>query len=344
MRRRLRGWTVTLEAMPGPTIETERLLLRPLELSDLDDFVALHAEPEVTRFIRPLDREAAEARIRRDLEEWRERGHGLLAIVEAGSGTFIGRSGLKFWPEFGETELGWALRREAWGQGYATEAARACAAWGFSELDVPFLTAMINPDNARSIRVAERLGFAPLREDLLLGDPVTVHRLERALDEPVRLVPYDPSWPEKFGAERAALERAIGAWANGGIHHVGSTAVPGLEAKPIVDILVGVDSLEASRGCLGPLAELDYLYAPYRPDEMHWFCKPHPSRRTHHLHLVPTESKRFRDELEFRDCLLADPGLADEYAALKRTLAMRFAEDREAYTEAKTDFIRRALA
>ena len=138
------------------------------------------------------------------------------------------------------------------------------------------------------------------------------------------------------------LDKEIGGWATGGIHHVGSTAVPGLEAKPIIDILVGVDSLEASRACFDPLAKLDYLYAPYRADEMHWFCKPHPSRRTHHLHLVPTDSSRFRDELAFRDRLRSGRAIAAEYAELKRELAERFADDREAYTDGKADFIRRA--
>ena len=163
------------------------------------------------------------------------------------------------------------------------------------------------------------------------------------VDEPIRLVPYDPAWPGRFAEEQASMERAIGKWATGGIHHVGSTAVPGLEAKPIVDILAGVDSLEASRACFEPLGALGYLYAPYRVDEMHWFCKPHPSRRTHHLHLVPTGSNRFRDELAFRDRLRASSDVAGEYAALKRSLAERFAEDREAYTEAKADFIRCVL-
>lgn len=144
--------------------------------------------------------------------------------------------------------------------------------------------------------------------------------------------------------EAAALGAAIGSYASGGIYHVGSTAVPGLDAKPIVDILVGVDNLEVSRACFDPLAELGYLYAPYRAEEMHWFCKPHPSRRTHHLHLVPTESERFRDELSFRDRLRADRAVADEYSALKHDLAERFADDREAYTEAKGEFIRRVLA
>jgi GrpB-like predicted nucleotidyltransferase (UPF0157 family) len=156
-------------------------------------------------------------------------------------------------------------------------------------------------------------------------------------------VPYDPSWPARFEQERAALEDAIGAWIVGGIHHVGSTAVPGLEAKPIIDILAGVRDLEESRACFEPLGQLGYMYAPYLPNEMHWFCKPHPSRRTHHLHLVPTGSKRYRDELAFRDRLRSDPEVAAEYAALKHTLAERHRDDREAYTEAKGAFVRAVL-
>jgi GrpB-like predicted nucleotidyltransferase (UPF0157 family) len=140
-----------------------------------------------------------------------------------------------------------------------------------------------------------------------------------------------------------AIAEAIGEWIVGDVHHVGSTAVPGLEAKPIIDILVGVGDLEQSRCCLEPLARLGYLYAPYLADEMHWFCKPHPSRRTHHLHLVPEGSRRYRDELAFRDSLRADPGVAVEYATLKRRLASEFAHDRDSYTEAKSAFIRDVL-
>lgn len=160
-------------------IDTERLRLRPMEMGDLDEFVELHADPEVTEFIRPLDRAAAEERLRRDEVEWRERGHGLLAMLDRQSGAFLGRCGLKFWPQFDETEVGWVLQREAWGHGYATEAARACLEWGFAGLDVPYLTAMVNSDNVRSIRVAERLSMAPMRDDVLLGDPVVVYGLDR---------------------------------------------------------------------------------------------------------------------------------------------------------------------
>jgi GrpB-like predicted nucleotidyltransferase (UPF0157 family) len=163
-------------------------------------------------------------------------------------------------------------------------------------------------------------------------------------DEAIRLVPYDGSWPQRFEEERVALEGAIGEWVVGGIHHVGSTAVPGLEAKPIIDILVGVRDLDEARACFDPLAQLDYLYAPYLPEQMHWFCKPDPSHRTHHLHLVPVDSQRYRDELAFRDCLRADPALAERYVALKRELAQAHLNDRGAYTDGKSTFISRCLS
>lgn len=164
------------------------------------------------------------------------------------------------------------------------------------------------------------------------------------IDEPILVAPYDPGWSDRFEQERKLLRASIGDWAVGGIHHVGSTAVPGLDAKPIIDVLVGIESLEASRACFEPLEELEYRYAPYLPSEMHWFCKPHPSRRTHHLHLVPIALPRYRNELAFRDLLRAKPDLAHEYAAHKRQLAKRFERDREAYTEAKSAFVRDALA
>jgi RimJ/RimL family protein N-acetyltransferase len=75
--------------------------------------------------------------------------------------------------------VGWVLRREAWGQGFATEAARACAGWEFGNLDIPYLTAMIRPENEPSIRVAERLGMTPLRDDVLFDDAVVVYSVKR---------------------------------------------------------------------------------------------------------------------------------------------------------------------
>jgi GrpB-like predicted nucleotidyltransferase (UPF0157 family) len=168
-------------------------------------------------------------------------------------------------------------------------------------------------------------------------------RATEPADEPIRIVPYDSEWPAQFNHERDLLHRAIGSWVVGGIHHVGSTAVPGLDAKPIIDLLIGLENLVIARACFEPLAEVGYLYAPYLPEEMHWFCKPDPSRRTHHLHLAPHDSPRYRDELAFRDCLRENPKKARDYAELKHQLAARFEHDRESYTSAKAAFIELTL-
>ena len=159
-------------------------------------------------------------------------------------------------------------------------------------------------------------------------------------NEAVHIEPYDDRWPERFAEEATLISGTIGPWITGGIHHVGSTAVPGLAAKPVIDIMVGVADLQSSRPCIERLQPLAYCYWPYRAEVMHWFCKPRPSHRTHHLHLVPADSPRYLDVLAFRDHLRARPDARADYEALKRDLAGRYPNDREAYTEGKTDLIR----
>jgi GrpB-like predicted nucleotidyltransferase (UPF0157 family) len=167
---------------------------------------------------------------------------------------------------------------------------------------------------------------------------------ERDLDpagneEAVSLRVYDPGWPARFQSEAAILTEFLGPWITGGVHHVGSTAIPGLAAKPVIDIMVGVPDLDSSRPCIDLLAQLHYCYAPYREDQMHWFCKPSPGRRTHHLHLVPTGSRRFTDVLAFRDYLRAHPHAARQYEQLKRQLAVHHADNRQAYTDGKSAMV-----
>lgn len=191
----------------------------------------------------------------------------------------------------------------------------------------------VDPGTRQVVRAGMRALHDP---DGLLARLQTV----AGTNESVRIVPYDRNWPVRFEEERLALEQTLGDAVTGGIHHVGSTAVPGLAAKPVIDILVGIDDLERARAHVRPLAELGYLHAAYRPAEMIWFCKPDPARRTHHLHLVPTGSRRYREELAFRDFLRAHPKVAERYATLKRQLAAQYGDDREAYTVAKAEFIR----
>jgi GrpB-like predicted nucleotidyltransferase (UPF0157 family) len=160
----------------------------------------------------------------------------------------------------------------------------------------------------------------------------------------VEIVPYDDAWPAAFEDERRTLLDAIAPWLAGPIEHIGSTAIPGLVAKPVIDIMAGVASLDASRAALPVLAGLDYCYFPYRPDSEHWFCKPSPYFRTHHLHLVPFGSAQWTAAIAFRDYLRVHPETAAEYGSLKTRLAVEYRHDREAYTQAKSPFISQVTA
>src|SRR3712207_6521075 len=105
---------------------------------------------------------------------------------------------------------------------------------------------------------------------------------------PIDIVTYDPAWARRFAEERELLERLLAPWLAGGVHHVGSTAVPGLAAKPIIDMVAGVRDLRAARDALPVLAAHGYVHAPHRP-RAYWLAKPdtpHWYERTHHLHLT----------------------------------------------------------
>ena len=161
---------------------------------------------------------------------------------------------------------------------------------------------------------------------------------------PIVIESYDPAWPEMFAAERDALASVLAPWLVGGIEHIGSTAVPGLAAKPVIDIMAGVADLASSRPAIEALKPLSYCYFDFEPERLHWFCKPSDQERTHHLHLVPFESPLWRERLAFRDRLRADADIRAAYRNLKLELAERFRDDRGAYTEAKSDFIQAILA
>ena len=163
-------------------------------------------------------------------------------------------------------------------------------------------------------------------------------------DAPIEVVDYDPSWPAQFEAERALLQKVLTPWLVGAIEHIGSTAVPTLAAKPTIKIMTPVQTLVVSRAAIKAVCAAGYVYYPYKADVMHWFCKPSPERRTHHLHRVPIGSPLWQQRLAFRNALRTSAALVAEYAALKRQLAEKFRDDRDAYTEAKTPFIQRVLS
>jgi GrpB-like predicted nucleotidyltransferase (UPF0157 family) len=161
--------------------------------------------------------------------------------------------------------------------------------------------------------------------------------------DPIEVVDYDPAWAGLYLKEEIALRGALAAFSPLYIEHFGSTSVPGLAAKPILDIMIGVASRDLWPSLVQPLENLGYSYWRDNPQEDEMFfvkgMPPYGERRTHHVHVYDRQGKRWKRELAFRDHLRAEPEAAKRYAMLKRELAAKFTFDRESYTQAKTEFI-----
>jgi len=167
-----------------PTLETDRLLLRALREEDLEAYAAMSADPEVMRFLSAdgslLTRADAWRQISMFLGHWALRGYGTWAVEERATGAFVGRVGLhnpEGWPD---RELGWTIARPFWGQGYASEAARAAIGHAFGSLDWTHLVSLVHPENQRSARLAERLGYHEHGSAEIRGLSLTMYRLDRS--------------------------------------------------------------------------------------------------------------------------------------------------------------------
>jgi GrpB-like predicted nucleotidyltransferase (UPF0157 family) len=164
-------------------------------------------------------------------------------------------------------------------------------------------------------------------------------------DQEIEVADYDARWPELFAEQRPEVEDRLGPWLCGPVEHIGSTSVPGLRSKPIIDMLAPVGSLADAQAAVLVLGQAGWLYWPDDPCRRYrlWFLRPSPQARTHHLQVVEGGHPQAVALLAFRDALRADGGLRDEYARLKERLAEEHPANRNAYTNAKADFVARVL-
>jgi RimJ/RimL family protein N-acetyltransferase len=180
------------------TLETERLKLRMLDEADFDAYAEMCADPEVMRYIgdgQPLDRPLAWRNLALMVGHWSLRGYGLWAAEERVSGVLVGRIGFwnpAGWPGF---ELGWMLRRPFWGRGYATEGARKALQYAFAHMGRPQVISLIRPENAASIRVAQRLGERLVGTTEVLGQPALLYRITREEWQASGQAPVCPAGP-----------------------------------------------------------------------------------------------------------------------------------------------------
>lgn len=164
--------------------------------------------------------------------------------------------------------------------------------------------------------------------------------------EPVHVGAADDNWPARGEQLRREIEALLAPWLTRRVEHIGSTAVPGLPAKPIIDLQAAVADLAVAIPVAEALAPYSWHFVDPDLDQRPWrrfFVKVSAGRRVAHLHVMSPDSPRWEQQLAFREALRSDPSLVAAYATLKRDLACRHAGDREAYTAAKSGFIHAAL-
>lgn len=164
--------------------------------------------------------------------------------------------------------------------------------------------------------------------------------------EQIEIKNPDPTWQLKGMRESEELSKSLSNFGVLDVEHIGSTAIPNLPAKPIIDLMASISSFEDINEIVSTLSSNNWHYVPPELDKQHWrrfFVKVEDDKRVAHLHLMQTGEKRWDEQLKFRDTLRADSLLTEQYAEMKSRLAQRFSDDREKYTEAKSAFIQSVL-
>lgn len=250
------------------------------------------------------------------------------------------------------------------GKGYMSAGLKLVLRYVFEEMKLHRLEANIQPENTRSIQLVKKNGFryegfsprylkindewrghehwAITAEDYIADSPDVLKK------DHVNLVPYNTEWPLMAQTEIEKIKSAFPIDAIADIQHVGSTAIAGLSAKPILDIQIAVPSLENIKLIAVPiLQKLGYEYWANNPDLNRMFfvkgMPPYGKQRTHHAHIFEQNSDHWRNKLLFRDYLRLHPDVAKEYEQLKIKLAQEHLYDREKYTDEKLDFVNRVL-
>lgn len=350
---------------PPPVLDDGTVRLRPWSEVDLAGVEAASTDErivEATTVPVPYTRSAGEAFVRRQHKRTRDGEGWSLAIADAASDEAFGCVVLLLDPQPGVARVGFWLARSARGRGVATRAVMSLTSWGLDAAGLYRVQAWVEPDNAASAAVLRRSGFryeGRLRSFLAFpsrrADALVFSRLPTDVAggdwpawarEPVVLAEPDPSWPRQAAALQLDLASRLAPYLDGPVEHVGSTAVPDLPAKPVLDLLAPVRSLEVVDEASAALDGAGWHLVPADLDDRPWrrlFVLPEGTRRVAHLHLVEARHPEAQQEVRFRDLLRSRPDLARVYAEVKWLAAATYEHDREAYTAAKDGVIRALL-
>jgi len=347
---------------PEFCIETPRLIIRPWKDSDIPEFVRMNQDPEVMEFFPSCSTpEETKSLVEFCKAHIVEHGFGPFAVEIKRTHEFIGFVGLSF-PSFQApfmpaVEIGWRIAKQHWNQGYATEAARAVLHEAFERFNLKEVVSFTAMPNKKSMRIMDKIGMTRDPKDdfdhpkLAKDHWLCRHVLYRITKEQliaqdsIQIEKYSEDWPVLAQEEIKNLETLLSDFSGVmGIQHIGSTAIPGLSAKPIIDLAIGVKNLEAAKVLIPVLKNFDYVYWDANPDKTKYFLAkgmpPFGSKRTHHIHVMEVTHHDWLVRPLFRDYLKENSQAKKDYETLKLKLASEFEQDREAYTSAKTTFIR----
>lgn len=265
---------------------------------------------------------------------------------------------------FQNAYLGFYATANGAGKGYMSAGLKLVLRTVFEEMKLHRLEANIQPENMRSIQLVKNNGFRyegfsprylKVNDEWRGHEHWAITAEEYIADTPevlkkdhVNLEPYNVEWPLMAQTEIEKIKSCFPADAILDVQHVGSTAISGLSAKPILDIQIAVSSLESMKLIAVPiLQKLDYEYWANNPDSKRMFfvkgMPPYGDKRTHHVHIFEQQSDHWCNKLLFRDYLRLHPDVAKEYEQLKIKLAQEHLYDREKYTDEKLDFVNKVL-
>lgn len=304
-----------------------------------------------------LSRQESDDLAKRICTRIEEQGWGLWAVSIPNIADFIGFIGLAR-PAFDAhftpaVEIGWRLAFDYWGKGYATEGAKAALAWGFETLNQDEIVSFTAVQNMRSRRIMEKIGMHYNSKDdfdhpkFAEGHPLKRHVLYRISQQEWRRAthqkpkyvykPYSKIFPNLFQKEKERIESSLVRVL--AIEHVGSTAIPGLGGKGIIDIAISVFKEEMEHAS-SLLQKLGYEFrstfsTPDRFYFMTYLKDLEEGSRRYHIHLTYPESKEWKELIGFRNYLRTHPEAVEEYANIKKQAAIMANEDGEKYRKIK---------
>lgn len=318
-------------------LETPRLIIRKISLSDTEQLKSILGDPEVMRYSLKgaLDESGIAEYVNKILLHYERHNYGLWVVILRETEQVIGLAGLIYQlvDDVPSVELVYRLARKYWGQGLATEAAKAIKEYAFNTLEIRQLISIIEPENLASGKVAIRVGMSRAKSTKFHEFNVDIYYVHKIV-----LLPYSQVWKEQYSKEEKGLLCVFGKLAIH-FHHIGSTSIPGCYAKPIIDILGVTNDVLQIDAFNDSLEDVGYVaLGEYGMKQRRFFRKR--DSLSVNLHIFENSDPEAARHLRFRDYLINHPDEMNMYSDLKRKLSLTDSSDIVRYVLGKEAFVK----